>query len=250
MIFVVKSSLSKLDLHFYSFTVFSVNTLSKIFLNFLRSRFLHSIFGIMERKIFTTVKIKTKPHIKHYLETQFGSPCNIPSGHFVSEYLNVLLSRPVKFDNCKTVPEKETITIIINEKSFKRYGYGLTQTNRRNFNLVIDNFIKSLIRSITENILYNNSINEDWKKNYETLKKEHKQLLVLSELPTSSETLKNYRKFENVINKRLKEHKQNRIKEKNALMQAAYVCLGFDETMISLDALLKDFYRYRKAQNL
>lgn len=201
------------------------------------------------QKVFTTVKIKTKPHIKHFLESQFGSPCKIPSGHFVSEYLNVLLSRPMKDDNCKTVSEKETVTIIINEKSFKRYGYGLTQTNRRNFNLVIDNFIKSLIRAITENILYNNSINEDWKKQFETLKKENKKLIHLAELPNSKETLQQYRKYETNINKRLKEHQQNRIKEKNALMQAAYVCLGFDETMMSLDALLKDFYRYRKSQN-
>lgn len=201
------------------------------------------------QKVFTTVKIKTKPHIKHFLESHFGSPCKIPSGHFVSEYLNVLLSRPVKFDNHKCEPESETVIICLTAEVFKRYGYGLTQTNRRNFNLVIDNFIKSLIRAITENILYNNSINEDWKKKFEKLNKENKQLIHLSELPVSKETLQHYRKYETTINKRLKEHQQNRIKEKNALMQAAYVCLGFDETMMSLDALLKDFYRYKKAQN-
>jgi hypothetical protein len=199
---------------------------------------------------FTSVKIKTKPHIKHFLESQFGVPCKIPSGHFISEYLNVLLSRPVKFDNHRCEPEKETVTICLTAETFKRYGFGLTQTNRRNFNLVVDNFIKSLIRSLTENILYNNAINEDWKNKFEKLSKENKKLIHLAELPTSKETLKQFRKYETIINKRLKEHHQNRIKEKNALMQAAYICLGFDETMMSLDALLKDFYRYKKAQNL
>lgn len=203
----------------------------------------------MEKKEFTTVKIKTKAHIKFYLESNFGNPCKLPSGHFINEHLNILLSRPIKYDNCKTVNDPETVVICINEKTFKMYGYGLTQTNRRNFNLVIDNFIKSQIRAIAENILLNNSINEDWKKKYEEVKKENKQLLLLSKQVLNKETLQNYKKFESKINKRLKEHRQNRIKEKSALMQAAYVCLGFDETMMSLDALLKDFYRYRKAHN-
>ena len=112
--------------------------------------------------------------------------------------------------------------------------------------MVIDNFIKSQIRAITENILLNNSINENWKKKCEVLLKENKQLLLLSKNALNPDTLKNFRKFEPKINKRLKEHHQNRIKEKNALMQAAYDVMGFDETLLSFDALQKDYYRYKK----
>lgn len=200
------------------------------------------------QKVFTTVKIKTKPHIKHYLEYNFGNPCKFPSGHFLSKYLNILLGRPIKHENHKCECEKETVTICLTEESFKRYGYGLTLTNRRDFNLVIDNFIKSQIRAITDNILLNNSINEDWMKKYDHLKKENKQLLLLSKDSLNAETLKNFKKFEPKINKRIKEHHQNRIKEKSALMQAAYNCLGFDESIMSFDAIQKDYYRYKKAQ--
>lgn len=200
-------------------------------------------------KVFTTVKIKTNPHIKHYLEYNFGSPCKLPSGHFLSEHLNILLSRPIKFDNHNQIKlESETVVICLTEENLKRYGYGLTQTNRRNFNLVIDNFIKSQIRAIAENILMNNAINEDWKRKYEQLKKENKQLLLLSKDSLNTDTLKNFKKFEPKINKRLKEYHKNRIKVKSALMQAAYDCLGFDESIMSLDAIQKDFYRYKKAQ--
>lgn len=200
------------------------------------------------QKLFTTVKIKTKPHIKHYLEMHFGNPCVFPSGHFINEHLNILLSRPLKFDNSKCINESSEVIVALNEKTFKRYGYGLTKTNRMNFNLVIDNFIKSQIRIIADNILLNNSINEDWKKKYEELKKENKQLVTLSKESFNSDTLKNFKKFECKINKRLKEHRQNRIKEKNALMQAAYDCLGFDEGILSFDAIVKDYYRYKIAQ--
>lgn len=200
-------------------------------------------------KQFTTVKIKTKPHIKHYLELHFGNPCKFPSGHFINEHLNILLSRPLKDDNDQCVEESATIIVSLNEITFKRYGFGLTKTNRKNFNLVIDNFIKSQIRAIADNILLNNSINEDWKKKYEELKKENKQLVALSKESFTTETLKNFKKFECKINKRLKEHRQNRIKEKSALMQAAYICLGFDETILSFDAIKKDYYRYKLAQS-
>ena len=63
------------------------------------------------QKVFTTVKIKTKPHIKHYLEMHFGSPCKIPSGHFIAEHLNILLSRPMKDDNSLCIDESATVIV-------------------------------------------------------------------------------------------------------------------------------------------
>ncbi len=198
-------------------------------------------------KEFSTVKIKTKPHIKCFLEYQFGTPCKIPSGHFVNEHLNILLSKTNKDDNCKTAPEAETVIICINEKTFRRYGYGLTITNRRNFNLVIDNFIKSQIYLLTENILNNNHRNEDWKKKYIALKKENDNLILLSKMPVNANTLKEYKKVNIQINKRLREHKKHRIKEKTALLEASE-SLGLNINMISMDALLKGYYRYRMAQ--
>lgn len=202
---------------------------------------------MVDKQSFSSVKIPTKPHIKHYLEHHFGSPCLIPSGHFINEHLNLLLSTPKKYDNCKTVPAEESVIICINEKTGRRYGYGLTQTNRRNFNLVIDNFIKMQIRLIAENILNNNHRNEDWRIRYMELKSEHENLLKLAGKPLNKETLKEYKKLNIQINKRLKEHRQNRILEKRALIEAAEG-LGFNTNMISMEALKQDFYRYRMSQ--
>lgn len=201
-------------------------------------------------KEFVQIKIKTKPHIKHYLEHHFGSPCKIPSGHFISEYLNVLLSRPIKDENHMCTDDPETVFISINKTNFKGYGFGLTKTNRRNFNLVINNFIRSQIRDIANNILLNNAINTDWKKKYEELKKENKQLIALRKEAFNSDTLKKYKKVETLINKRLDEHHKHRIEEKEALMQAAYDVLGFNEEILSFESIKKDFYRYKSAQKL
>jgi hypothetical protein len=201
-------------------------------------------------KEFVQIKIKTKPHIKYYLENHFGNPCKIPSGHFIGEYLNILLSRPVKTENHKCVDEPETVVISINKTDFHGYGYGLTITNRRNFNLVINNFIRTQIRDIANNILLNNAINTDWKKKYEELKKENKQLVNLSKEALTTDTLKKYKKVETLINKRLDEHHKHRIEEKEALMQAVYDVLGFSEDILSFESIKKDFYRYKSAQKL
>lgn len=200
-------------------------------------------------KEFVQVKIKTKPHIKHYLEYHFGSPCKFPSGHFIGEYLNMLLSRPVKDENHLIGNDPETVIISINKTNFKSFGYGLTKTNRRNFNLVIDNFIRTQIRNIAENLLLNDSINTNWKKMCEELKKENKQLILLSKESLTSETLKKYKKVETKINKRLDEHHKYRIKQNEALQQAAYNVLGFSEDILSFESIKKDFYRYKIAQN-
>lgn len=204
-------------------------------------------------KEFIQVKIKTRPHIKHYLEYHFGSPCKIPSGHFINEYLNVLLSRPLKDENhtiSKDTGNMETVIISINKPSFKVYGYGLTKTNRRNFDLVINNFIRTQIRETATSILFNNAINTDWKKKFEELKKENKQLIALAKETLSSETIKKSRQLELLINKRLDEHNKHCIKEKEALKQAAYDVLGFNEEILPFESIKKDYYRYKKAQNL
>lgn len=200
-------------------------------------------------KEFFQVKIKVKPYIKQYLEINFGAPCKFPSGHFISEYLNVLLTRPTKVENYACKDETAEVIISLPEVTFRRYGFGLTKTNRRNFNLAIENYIKSQIRAIAESVLCMASINEDWRQKYMELEKEHKELLNLSQLPISAETIKKIKRYESIITKRLEEHKKHTIKEKKALYYAAYEVLQIDENLMPFEMIKKDFYRYRISQN-
>lgn len=197
---------------------------------------------------FISINIRVKPHVKHFLIHNYGNPVKLEPGSFVSKYLVSLLSRPDKTDNHKCITYTEEVTVCLNEDKFKRYGFGLTKTASKDFNVAIENHIKSLIRNITDNILFTAEINENWQSRYQQLKKEHNALLKLHTAEVNSSTVKELRKFEALLNKRLADSEKHRVKVTDALQSAAYVCLGFDETILPLETIRKDYYRYKIRQ--
>lgn len=201
------------------------------------------------KKHFTEIQIFTKPHIAHYLIHHFGKPCAIPSGNFITEFLRVNLSKPLKRNDSRINALNTPVLILLSQDDINRYGYDLTKTAELNFSNSVDNYIRSQIRSIAENILNNNSINEDWKRRYLELHKEHKALIQLIKENLSEKTLKKNRAFDIKLNKRVSEYEQYKVKLNDALMMAAYDCLGFNEQILPFETIRKDFYRYKKRQN-
>lgn len=197
---------------------------------------------------FITVNIRVKPYIKHFLIHNYGNPVVLEPGTFISKYLAALLSRPIKADNHKCITYTEEVCISINENKFKRYGFGLTKTAAKDFNVAIENHIRNLIRNITDNILFTAEINENWQSRYHQLKREHNALIKLHTLDVNANTIKELRKFEALLNKRLADSEKHRVKVTDALQSAAYVCLGFDETILPLETIRKDYYRYKLKQ--
>ncbi len=201
------------------------------------------------KKHFTEIEIFTKTHIAHYLVHHFGKPCAIPSGNFISEFLRVNLSKPIKRNDSRINALNTPVLILLSQDDINRYGYDLTKTAELNFSNSVDNYIRSQIRSIAENILNNNTINEDWKRRYLELHKEHKALLLHIKDNLSENTVKKNRAFEIKLNKRVSEYEQYKVKLNDALMMSAYDCLGFNEQILPFETIRKDFYRYKKRQN-
>lgn len=197
---------------------------------------------------FISVDIKVKPHVKFYLENNYGNPVRLERGSFISKYLVALLSRPYKRDNDRHACYPEQVNVIINEDHFRRFGFGLTRTAVKDFNLAIEHHIKSLIRGIADNILLSSEINENWEERYRQLKKEHSALLKVHHSELNSKKIKELKKFEVLLNQRLADSEKHKVKVIDALQMAAYVCLGFDEQILPLETIRKDYYRYKLRQ--
>lgn len=202
----------------------------------------------MGQNAFITVNVKTKPYIKYYLEKNYGNPVNIDPGSFISKYLISLLSRPVKHDNKSCNTYTSDVVICLNETNFKRYGFGLTKTATKEFNLGVENHIRTLIRQITDNIVFNAEENENWRTRFEQLKKEHNALLKMQSSALNLSNIKKLRKFEALMNARLEDAEKHRVKLIDALQTAAYDLLGFDESILPLETIRKDYYRYKMRQ--
>jgi len=202
----------------------------------------------MGQTSFTTIKIYTKPYIKHYLETSFGKPTKIPPSNFMGKYLSVLLSRPMKEDNLKCSVYQECIQVTLNITGFKRYGYGLTKTNNKNFNIAIEDHIRTQIRAIAQSIYDNNCSSENWKKAFDKLSKEYKALLKLNIDKLTLEQSKKLKALQKKINDRYEIITKSKITFNDALMIAAYDCMGFDEQSLPFETIRKDFYRYKIRQ--
>ncbi len=196
-------------------------------------------------KTFTTVKVKTKPYVKHYLQHHFGDPVKLPAGNFINKLLSYLLQKPVKHDNqaCKTYTT--TCEISLSEATFKRFGFGLTKTCTKDFNVAIENYIRSQIRSIAEGIYNNNTGTLEWKVKYLQLEKLHTKLLTINANNLTSDKVKELKKLHAKLNARVKTTRKDKIDMEDALMIAAYDILGFDEQILPYETIKKDFYRYK-----
>ena len=197
---------------------------------------------------FITIDVKVKPYVRYFLEKNYGKPVKLETGSFIAKHLVSLLSRPQKTDNHKCKTYSDEVMICLTEDKFKRFGYGLTKTNTKEFNLAIENHIRTLIRSITDNILFTAEDNENWKSRYEQLKKEHNALLKIHTTDLTSSTVKKLRKFDALLNHRIEDTEKHRVKLIDALQAAAYDSLGFDEQILPLETIRKDYYRYKIRQ--
>jgi hypothetical protein len=204
----------------------------------------------MAKIYFTEIDIKVRPHIKHYLNYHYGSPCKFNSGNFVYEFIRLALKNPKKRNEHRNCNLTDTVRILISEDDLKRYGCVITNTSAQNLNDSIDNFIRMQIRTLTDLILQTSETNEDWRKRYLELKKEHRELLELTSIPKDETFAKRLRKFEVNINKRVKEFERYNFNVKDALMQAAYNKLGFDEQILPFETIKKDYYRYKRSESL
>lgn len=201
------------------------------------------------KQSFTEIELKVKPHIRHYLHYHFGNPCKIPSGHFIFEFVKLALSSQTKKDEIEIKTLTDSVKISIGFNDFTRYGHTITKTSALKLNDSIDNFIRSQIRTLTDIMLRSSEINEDWKRRYIQLNKEHKELMNLNGITRTAENEKLFKKFEAKCNKRIKEFEHYNFKVTDALMQSAYIQLGFDETILPFETIRKDYYRNRIRQN-
>ena len=199
------------------------------------------------KKSFITVDLNTKPHIAHFLKVNYGSPCTIPAGNFISKYLNSLLEKSDTNDERNYKFNATPIKIKITKTILFRNGHKLTATAEHNFTVAVNNYIKTQIRTIAESIFNTQCVNDDWMNKYIELQKEHKQLLkILSSRMSASTTIKN-KTFEASLNKRITEFNSKKILMQDALKIAAYQRLGFNETVLPFETIKKDYYRYKNA---
>jgi len=199
------------------------------------------------KKGFITVSLNTRPHIAHYLKHTFGEPCEIPSAHFVSKYLNSILAKPSKrFENVNYKFKPVAVQVSLTKTVFFRHGYVLTKTDDHNFTTALNNYIKIQIRTIAESLYSSYGTNEDWLRRYTELHKEHKALLELIKPGMDPSLIKKSRTFEAKMNKRIEEFRSHKLHIDDCLQKAAYNCLGFNESVLPFETIQQDFYRHKR----
>jgi hypothetical protein len=181
---------------------------------------------------FLTVKVKCKPLVKAYLESNFGNPVTIPDEHIIYKIATSQLfkvnSRPT--DSCIDYPDD--IYINISEKNFNYDGFNINAVNTRTFNTAVDNYIKNLTRTNLDSLLALQEQQTNWKKKYLDL------IQLINKEAANKDLIVRIRD----IKKELNGHE---FSIKTAISKVIIDTLKLNFEVISYETVKKDYYRYR-----
>jgi hypothetical protein len=94
-----------------------------------------------------TIKIPCKKYVKAYLENNCGTPVNLKHLPDLQEILRLSLQRkPEHLENKKVAEYDDTVTVIIPDDMFYRYGWELNKENTLDFNRNVEQKVKFLMR--------------------------------------------------------------------------------------------------------
>jgi hypothetical protein len=94
------------------------------------------------------IEISTKPYIKRYLQDKFGPNVAITRGTEIGKYFFSLLERNVRDDDGNKYFEYKTkVSVTLSESVYFRYGYIITRTGMRDFNIFVEYLIKRDLRN-------------------------------------------------------------------------------------------------------
>jgi hypothetical protein len=100
-----------------------------------------------------TIQLKTKPYVRHFLVSNFGSPANLTADPGLNALFRRCLKKPSLRSHKHYKPlnlKKYTTTaeIIISDDYFYRYGWEMSKTDTILFGRELENRAKFLMRSI------------------------------------------------------------------------------------------------------
>lgn len=100
-----------------------------------------------------TILIPCKPYVKRFLYNIFGKPADLSANKFIYKYFVSLLDRQVHRNNKRAhfkqfgkMIYSEEVEIQFNEEIFERYGYDMNRTAVIDFNLFLEDYIKTISR--------------------------------------------------------------------------------------------------------
>ncbi len=94
-----------------------------------------------------TIKIPCKKYVKAYLENNCGCPADLKHLPDLREELRRCLSRKPEHIECKNVADYEdTVTVVISDDMFYRYGWEMNKENILDFNRKVESKVKFLMR--------------------------------------------------------------------------------------------------------
>jgi hypothetical protein len=201
------------------------------------------------KKTFTNIEFNTKLHIAHYLTTHFGSPALIPHKHFINKFFKLSLKVRPNHNQKRINLYNTKVEICLYKDALFREGKELTLTSQMNLTNSIDCYIKDQIRLFVDNVLSSSKRNENWQKRFIELQKEHDVLIAIVNKSLDPSTIKNIKTFESRLKKRINEFSEYKFQVNDALKEVAYNSLGFNEQVLPLETLQKDYYRYKNPCN-
>lgn len=193
-----------------------------------------------KKQPFTTVKIQCTPLLKMYLENNFGTPVNIPDDHVLKKLATSQLVKQNIRPNGGSVKGEtlkgytEVIELAIHANNFLFDGFNITESNTRRFNEAVNNYIKDLYLSNLDSLLIAQEKQTDWKRRFENLMLEVKNI--------SKPSAKR-------ISELKRELEENELNIKKAIEIVIYDILHVDIDVLATETVRKAYYRYRSNPN-
>jgi len=113
-----------------------------------------------------TIIIPCKPYVKRFLTNQFGAPADLRKNRHFFNYFKLLLQKKIcrhnkrlHFKQDRKMIYQDEIEVLIDSDTFNRFGFDLTATSVVNFNMFVEDFIKSQSRLF---IFAANSFGQTW----------------------------------------------------------------------------------------
>ncbi len=196
-----------------------------------------NIFDFMKpRKPITTTKIKCKPHVKAYLEVNFGVPVMIPEDHPLSTLVNSQLTKENPRFN-KTIVYEEFTEIGITKETFRFDGHTINENSTQNFNTAVEKFMKLILRTNIDSLLIAQTSQADWEEKcndlLDRMRSAGTSVISVTEINDLKKDLQNYR-----------------LSIKKAIEIACKNHLKIDMEVIGYETVKKDYYRYRQRKFL
>lgn len=184
----------------------------------------------------TTTKIKSKPHVKAFLETNFGIPVMIPEDHPLSTLVRSQLTKENPRFN-KTIVYDDFVELGITKETFRFDGYTINENSTQNFNTAVEKFMKLILRTNIDSLLIAQAAQDNWEEKcndiLQLMKTAGASVISVTEITALKKDLQKYR-----------------LNIKNAIEIACKTHLKIDIEVIGYETVKKDYYRYRQRKVL